>query len=101
VCDRKGSSWVYYCAKCSYYLDTVCAKTAINGLHAQGIVVPAKPSKFKTAARFATQVGLLFVDGLVQGLGDGIAGVILDNITRDSNAHGGHDNRTDDGDNGH
>jgi hypothetical protein len=106
VCGKKGSSWVYYCAECEFYLDTVCAKTVINGLHAQGIAVPARPNKFKSAARFATQVVQFFVDGLVEGLGEGLADVILDNGTRDWNGRGGDnhtgggDNHTDHGDNG-
>jgi len=100
ACGKKGSSWVYYCPECDYYLDTVCAKTAINGLHAQGIVVPTRQKKLKTAARFATQVVQLFVDGLVEGLGEGLADVILDNGTRGFNGHGG-GNNTDHGDNGH
>lgn len=56
-----------------------------------------KTSKFKTAARYATQVVQLFVDGLVEGLGEGLADVILD--SKDLNGHGG-DNHTDHGSTG-
>jgi len=98
---QKGIVLGYYCAKCGYFLDAVCAKTAINGLRSPGIVVPARQSKFRTAARLATKAGQFFVSSLVESIGEAVAGVILDNATRDFNPHGGHDNRTDDGDNGH
>lgn len=56
--------------------------------------MPAKQSKLKKAGRFVTLVGQLFVDGLVESLGQGVGGVIMDTVTRDFDAHGGHDNRS-------
>jgi len=50
-------------------------------------VSPGRQSKFKTAARLATKAGQFFVSGLVESLGEAVAGVILDNVTRDYNAH--------------
>jgi len=80
-CGRKGSSWVYYCAKCGYFLDKACAQTAINGLQTQGIAGRARHSKFRTAARLATEAGQFFVGSLVESLGEAVAGVILDSAT--------------------
>ena len=53
---------------------------------------PEKQNKFRTAARFATQVGQVFVGALVESLGEAVANVILDSVTRDYN---GHENQTD------
>lgn len=55
--------------------------------------MPAKESRLKKAGRFAALVGQLFVDGLVESLGQGVGGVIMDSVTRDFDAHGGHNNR--------
>ena len=74
---------------------------AINRLFPQGSLTPGRQSKFKRAVHFATQVGQLFVGGVVESLGEAVAGVILDSATRDFNPHGGHDNCNDHGDYGH
>ncbi|KAH9302742.1 hypothetical protein KI387_014325 [Taxus chinensis] len=83
-CNKKGTTWVYHCAPCDYYLHALCAKPVINGLEEEGIVnVPPKKSKIGRAARYASQVVQLFVDGLVEGLGEGVGDALLNNVTRE------------------
>ncbi|GLJ22801.1 hypothetical protein SUGI_0429630 [Cryptomeria japonica] len=83
VCNKKGTTWVYYCAPCDFYLHALCAKGVINGLEQQGFTVPPKLSKVGRAARYASQVVQIFVDGLVEGLGEGVADAIVDTISRE------------------
>lgn len=81
-CKRKRSGRVYHCTVCDYHLHAVCAKSTINGLHENGIKVPDKPSMLGTAARLATQVVIEFIGGLVEGFGEGVGEVLIQNVVR-------------------
>ncbi|GLJ22807.1 hypothetical protein SUGI_0429800 [Cryptomeria japonica] len=83
ACNKKGTTWVYYCVPCEFYLHALCAKGVINGLQAQGISAPPKMSRVARAARYASQVVRIFVDGLVEGLGEDVGDGILDIVTRE------------------
>lgn len=81
-CKRKRSGRVYHCTVCDYHLHAVCAKNMVNGLNAYGIKDPAKPSMLGTAARLASQVVVVFLEGLVEGLAEGVGEVFAQNIAR-------------------
>ncbi|KAM7258835.1 hypothetical protein ACFE04_008722 [Oxalis oulophora] len=82
-CNKKRSGRVYGCTECDYHLHTVCAKTMVNGLRANGIKDPAgKSSMFGTAARLASLVVVEFIGALIEGLGEGIGDVIVQNVIR-------------------
>ncbi|GLJ22806.1 hypothetical protein SUGI_0429750 [Cryptomeria japonica] len=76
ACNKIGTSWVYYCAPCKFYLHALCAKGVINGFQAQGINAPPKKGKVARATRYASQVVRIFVDGVLVGLGEGVLDVI-------------------------
>ncbi|GLJ22808.1 hypothetical protein SUGI_0429830 [Cryptomeria japonica] len=48
----------------------------------QGISAPPKLSKIGRAARYASQIVQIFVDGLLEGIGETVGDLILDTITR-------------------
>ncbi|XP_043709074.1 uncharacterized protein LOC122658225 [Telopea speciosissima] len=79
-CKRKKSGWVYGCRLCSYNLHAVCAKNIVNGLYAQGIKAPEKPSKFGRAVGVASHVMLGFIGGLLEGVGEGVGQAIFDTV---------------------
>lgn len=87
-CRRKRSGRVYHCTVCNYHVHAVCAKDMINGLHDNGHKGREKPSVFGTAARLASQVVIEFIGGLIEGLGEGVAEVFVDNIARSGRANG-------------
>ncbi|KAK9928539.1 hypothetical protein M0R45_025669 [Rubus argutus] len=88
-CRRKRSGTrVYHCTVCDYHLHAVCAKNMINGLHENGIKNREKPSMFGTAARLASQVVKEFIGGLIEGLGEGVADVFVQDITRSGRGNG-------------
>ncbi|KAJ1394959.1 Zinc finger, PHD-type, conserved site [Sesbania bispinosa] len=50
-CKKKRSGKVYRCTVCDYHLHAVCAKSKVNGLQANGIKPPEKPSVLAAAAK--------------------------------------------------
>lgn len=88
-CRRKRSGTrVYHCTVCDYHLHAVCAKNMINGLHENGIKNREKPSVLGTAARLASQVVMEFIGGLIEGLGEGVAEVFVQDVTRSGRCNG-------------
>ncbi|KAJ7967024.1 Cysteine/histidine-rich C1 domain protein [Quillaja saponaria] len=81
-CKRRRSGRVYHCTECDYHLHAACAKNMVNGLQANGIKGPEKPSMLGTAARLATQVVIEFIGGLIEGIGEGVGEVFVQNIAR-------------------
>ncbi|KAI4336666.1 hypothetical protein L6164_015164 [Bauhinia variegata] len=79
---RRSGSRVYHCTVCDYHLHAVCAKNMVNGLQANGIKGPEKPSMLGTAARLASQVVAEFFGGFFEGLGEGMGEVLVQNIAR-------------------
>ncbi|KAL0440554.1 UNVERIFIED_CONTAM: hypothetical protein Slati_2538400 [Sesamum latifolium] len=81
-CNKRRSGRMYRCTVCEYHLHAVCAKPLINGLGANGIPTPEKPSALGTAARLASQVVIEFIGGLIEGFGEGMGEVIVQSIAR-------------------
>lgn len=84
-CQRKRSGRVYrcMCTDCDYHLHAVCAKSMVNGLHANGIEAPPeKPSMLGAAARIASHAVIGFVGGLIEGIGEGFGEVLIQSITK-------------------
>ncbi|KAL8514468.1 hypothetical protein ACS0TY_013544 [Phlomoides rotata] len=81
ACNKRRSGRMYRCTVCEYHLHAVCAKTSINGLQENG-PPPEKPSALGTVARLASQVVIEFIGGLVEGLGEGVGEVLVQNIAR-------------------
>ncbi|XP_049390785.1 uncharacterized protein LOC125855146 [Solanum stenotomum] len=82
-CKKKRSSGrVYSCTVCDYHLHALCAKSMINGLQEYGIKPPEKPNMLGTAARLASQVVIEFIGGLIEGFGEGVGEVLVQNIGR-------------------
>ncbi|XP_051137546.1 uncharacterized protein LOC127255839 [Andrographis paniculata] len=81
-CNKRRSGRMYRCTVCDYHLHATCAKSQINGLQANGIPTPEKPSPLGTAARLASQVVIEFIGGLIEGFGEGVGEAIVQNITR-------------------
>lgn len=81
-CKRKRSGQVYRCTVCDYYLHAVCAKTFINGLHANGIKGLDKPSMLGVAAKIASQVVVGFVGGIFEGIGEGLGEALTQNFAK-------------------
>lgn len=79
-CKRRRSGRIYRCNVCGYHLHAVCAKDLINGLHANGISPPEKPTFGKTT-RIASLMVIKFVGGLVDGVGNGVGEYLVDSIT--------------------
>ncbi|CAK7345948.1 unnamed protein product [Dovyalis caffra] len=79
---RKRSGRVYRCTVCEYHLHAVCAKNMVNGLQANGIKGPEKPSMLGTAARLASHVVVEFVGGIIEGLGEGVGEWFIQSLTR-------------------
>ncbi|KAJ4963420.1 hypothetical protein NE237_023359 [Protea cynaroides] len=70
-CKRKRSGRVYGCGSSEYYLHAVCAKNMVNGLYANGIKAPERPSKFGRAVGVVSHVIIGFIGGLLEGIGEG------------------------------
>ncbi|KAG5076144.1 hypothetical protein JHK82_054839 [Glycine max] len=85
-CKKRRSGKVYRCTVCEYHLHAVCAKTKINGLQANGIRPPEKSSVLAAAARVASQVVIEFIGGLVEGIGESVGDVLVQNIAKGNNA---------------
>ncbi|KAH6821324.1 Cysteine/Histidine-rich C1 domain family protein [Perilla frutescens var. hirtella] len=81
-CSKRRSGRMYRCTVCEYHLHAVCAKDFINGLQANGIPPPERPSALGTAARLASQVVIEFIGGLIEGLGEGMGEALVQNIVR-------------------
>lgn len=81
-CRRRRSGRVYRCTACNYYLHAVCAKSIVNGLHDNGIKGIEKPSMFGAAARLASRAVISFIGGLMEGLGEGVGGVLVQNVPK-------------------
>ncbi|XP_048430836.1 uncharacterized protein LOC103961787 isoform X1 [Pyrus x bretschneideri] len=81
-CRRRRSGRVYHCTVCDYHLHAVCAKNMINGLQENGLKGREKPSVLGTAARLASQVVTEFVGGIIEGLGESVAEVLVQDIAR-------------------
>lgn len=81
-CNKKRSGRFYVCDVCGYHLHAVCAKGMINGLHANGIVPPEKPSMFGAAVRIASHVIMGFIEGVIEGIGEGVGEALVENIGR-------------------
>ncbi|XP_027362485.1 uncharacterized protein LOC113870086 [Abrus precatorius] len=84
-CNRKRSGKVYRCTVCDYHLHAVCAKSKVNGLQANGIKPPEKPSVLAAAARVASQVVIEFIGGFVEGIGETMGEALVQNIAKGSN----------------
>ncbi|KAK7411988.1 hypothetical protein VNO78_03433 [Psophocarpus tetragonolobus] len=84
-CKKRRSGKVYRCTVCEYHLHAVCAKSKINGLQANGIRPPQKPSVLAAAARVASQVVIEFIGGLVEGIGESVGDVLVQNIAKGNN----------------
>nr|GLL48510.1 uncharacterized protein LOC109167449 [Ipomoea trifida] len=80
-CGKKRAGRVYGCTACDYHLHAVCAKEMINGLQANGINPPEKPSVLGTAVKIAGQVVFEFIGGLIDGIGEGVGEAIVQNIS--------------------
>jgi hypothetical protein len=72
---------------CDYNLHAFCAKNKVNGLQANGIRVPEKPSVLSAAAKVASQVVIEFIGGFVEGIGENLGEVLIQNITKGGNAN--------------
>ncbi|KAL2347905.1 hypothetical protein Fmac_001905 [Flemingia macrophylla] len=81
-CKKRKSGKVYRCTVCDYHLHAQCAKAKINGLLANGIRLPDKPSVLAAAARVASQVVIEFIGGLVEGIGESVGDVLVQNIAK-------------------
>ncbi|XP_061373375.1 protein VACUOLELESS GAMETOPHYTES-like [Gastrolobium bilobum] len=85
-CKKRRSGKVYRCTVCDYHLHAVCAKSKINGLQANGIKPPQKPSMLAAAAKVASQVVIEFIGGIVEGIGESVGDVIVQNIVKGSSS---------------
>ncbi|KAJ4849143.1 hypothetical protein Tsubulata_040172 [Turnera subulata] len=81
-CKRRRSGRVFRCKICDYHLHAVCAKDMVNGLKANGVSGPEKPSVLGAAARLASQVVVEFIGGLIEGLGEGVGEIFIQSIAR-------------------
>lgn len=83
-CNKKRSSGrgIYRCAVCDYSIHAACAKNMFNGLYANDIDPPEKPSVLGAAARIATHVVVGFIGGLVEGIGEGVGDVLVQSIVK-------------------
>ncbi|XP_050235434.1 protein VACUOLELESS GAMETOPHYTES [Mercurialis annua] len=82
-CNRaKRSGRVFGCTSCEYHLHAVCAKNMVNGVQANGYKGVEKPSMFGTAARFASQVIIEFIGGIIEGIGEGVGEAFVQSIAR-------------------
>ena len=70
---KKRSGRAYHCTVCDYHLHARCAKSKVNGLQANGMRAPEKPSMFVAAGRVASKVVTGFIEGLAEGLGEVLA----------------------------
>ncbi|KAK9270222.1 hypothetical protein L1049_025798 [Liquidambar formosana] len=86
-CKKKRLGRVYGCGVCDYHLHAVCAKNMVNGLHANNIKDRENRGMLGTAARLASQVVIGFLGGLIEGLGDGVGQVLVQNIGKGRRLH--------------
>jgi len=84
-CKKRRSGKVYRCTVCNYNLHAFCAKNKVNGLQANGIRLPEKPSVLSAAAKVASQVVIEFIGGFVEGIGESMGEVLVQNITKGGN----------------
>lgn len=82
-CNRERSGRMYRCTTaCDYHLHAVCAKDMINGLEANGIKKSGKHSMLGPTARFASQIVIHFIGGLLEGVGQTVGQVLVQDIAR-------------------
>ncbi|PKI39051.1 hypothetical protein CRG98_040557 [Punica granatum] len=81
-CGRKRSGRVYRCTGCDYHLHAVCAKGAVNGLYDNGIKGLEKPGMLVVAAKLASRVVVDFIGGLIEGIGESVGEVLVQNVAR-------------------
>ncbi|RDX85119.1 hypothetical protein CR513_33739, partial [Mucuna pruriens] len=84
-CNKRRSGKVYRCTECNYHLHAVCAKTKINGLQANGIKLPEKPSVLAAAAKVASHVVIEFIGGVLEGIGESVGDALVQNIVKGPN----------------
>ncbi|XP_042506725.1 uncharacterized protein LOC122083099 isoform X2 [Macadamia integrifolia] len=63
-----------------FHTKSVCAKNIVNGLYANGIKAPDKPSKFGRAVGVASHVLVGFIGGLLEGIGEGVGQALFDSV---------------------
>lgn len=81
-CKRKRSGQIYSCTICNYHLHAVCAKSMINGLHANGIKSLDRPSKMGAAVRIAAHLVMGFMSGIIEGIGEGVGEAIAETVVK-------------------
>lgn len=84
-CRKRRSGRIYQCTVCDYYyLHAVCAKSMMNGLHANGIkgLEHQKPNKLGVAAKIASHVIVGFMGGIVEGIGEGLGEAFTQNFLK-------------------
>ncbi|XP_021717802.1 uncharacterized protein LOC110685561 [Chenopodium quinoa] len=83
-CKKRRPGKVYQCTVCDYYLHAVCAKSMVNGLHANGIkgLEFEKPNMFGVAAKIASHVVVGLMGGLVEGVGEGLGEALTQNVLK-------------------
>lgn len=82
-CRRKRSGRVYRCTVCNYHLHAVCAKGNVSGLHENGFKGGLeKLSTLGAAVNLASKVVIDFVGGIIEGLGQAVGEVLVQNIAR-------------------
>ncbi|XP_041017688.1 diacylglycerol kinase theta-like isoform X2 [Juglans microcarpa x Juglans regia] len=86
-CKRKRSGRVYHCRVCDYHLHAVCAKNMVNGLHDNGCNKGLeKPSMLAAAAKVASQVVGVIIEGIVEGFAQSVGEVFIQNVAK-GNGH--------------
>lgn len=81
-CKRQRSGRTYRCTACDYHLHAVCAKDMMNGLEANGIKKSGKHSMLGPTARFASQIVIQFLGSLIEGVGQTVGQVLVQDIAR-------------------
>ncbi|KAK1393456.1 Cysteine/Histidine-rich C1 domain family protein [Heracleum sosnowskyi] len=81
-CKRQRSGRMYRCMECDYHLHAVCAKATVNGLEDNGIKITAKPNMLGPTARFASQIVIHFLGSLVEGVGQSVGQVLVQDLAK-------------------
>ncbi|XP_021836589.2 protein VACUOLELESS GAMETOPHYTES isoform X1 [Spinacia oleracea] len=87
-CKKRRTGKVYQCtvSVCDYCLHAVCAKSMVNGLHANGIkgLENDKPNKnmLGAAAKIASHVVVGLMGGLIEGIGEGLGEALSQNLLK-------------------
>ncbi|XP_010684748.2 protein VACUOLELESS GAMETOPHYTES [Beta vulgaris subsp. vulgaris] len=83
-CKKRRAGKLYQCTVCDYYLHAVCAKSMVNGLHANGIkgLENGKPSMLGVAAKIASHVVVGLMGGIVEGIGEGLGEALTQNFLK-------------------